>query len=445
MIRLYDWPSQDSFDLDDSLNQAGFSGFSVVINDHGFLPSGMESPYGYFCGMLEQKGRPLYFNQVPVPEFWQIIGTNHQAEVFDGEVKRATIFYIEPKQDRLVKNVDWLDRKGRVSFTDHFNQWGWKFAQTAFDASQTVTLKTYYNALGQEIIVENFKTGDIILNWQGHSYFFKNRVELLAFYFKERQLDTEVIWYNSLSTPFFLSRYLSDRTSYQDILFWQEEIGDDIPGNMRLIFEQAQEATQKVVVQKYSSYQKLLRLLPEAYHERVHYLGYLYSMSKAVKDRRKAFILTNSDQIESLGALVDQLPQLDFHIAAYTEMSPRLTAFEDKENVFLYPNSSRALFLEHFEKCGIYLDINHQNEVDSSVRQAFEQGALILSYATTVHNREFVAPQHIVDHPDQMIACLQKALASQESFQKMLADQKQAANQSTLEDYQRLLKMEAQA
>ncbi|MGT2915689.1 accessory Sec system glycosylation chaperone GtfB [Streptococcus dysgalactiae] len=442
MIRLYDWPNQESFDLDNSLNQAGFFGWSIVINDHGFLPSNMESPYGYFCGMLEQEGKPLYFNQVPVPEFWQIVGNNHQAEVLDGEVKRANIFYIEPKQNRHVKNVDWFDRQGNVRFTDHFNQWGWKFAQTAFDTSQTVTLKTYYNASGHEIIVENFKTGDIILNWKDCSYFFKNRVELLAFYFKERQFDTEVIWYNSLSTPFFVSRYLSHRTVHQDILFWQEEIGDDIPGNMRLIFEQDRECTQQVVVQKYSSYQRLLKLLPEVYHEKVYYLGYLYSIAQEAKDRSRVFILTNSDQIESLEDLVDQLPKLHFHIAAYTEMSPRLMAFDDKNNVSLYPNSSRSFVLENFKKCGIYLDINHQNEVDNSVRQAFEQGALILSYVKTVHNRELIAPQHIFDQQDQLITCLKKILVSQETFQNMLVDQQQGANHSTLGDYQRVLKME---
>ncbi|WP_201447988.1 accessory Sec system glycosylation chaperone GtfB [Streptococcus halichoeri] len=439
MIRLYDWPSQETFDLDYSLNQAGFSGPAVVINDHGFLPQNMESPYGYFCGMLSQKGRPLYFNQVPVPEFWQIAGNNLQAEVLDGEVKRASIFYIEPKQERRVKNVDWLDRKGKVRFTDHFNQWGLRFAQTAFDASQTVTLKTYYNAAGQEIIVENFKTGDIILNWQNSQYFFKNRVEFLAFYFQERQFDTDAIWYNSLSTPFFVSRYLANRTAQKDILFWQEEITDEIPGNMRLIFEQPNENTQQVIVQKYRTYQRLLDLLPLQHHDKVHYLGYIYPIAKSAKDRHKAFILTNSDQIEGLQTLVEQLPQLDFHIAAYTEMSPRLLAFEDQANVSLYPNSTRKLVLEKFKDCGLYLDINHYNEVDHSIRQAFEEGALILSFANTVHQPDFLAPQHIFEQPDQMVSCLQELLAEPASFQKMLTNQQEEAEVTDSQAYQERL------
>ena len=36
MIKLYDWLSQDSLDLDYSLNQAGFSGQTIVINENGF-------------------------------------------------------------------------------------------------------------------------------------------------------------------------------------------------------------------------------------------------------------------------------------------------------------------------------------------------------------------------------------------------------------------------
>lgn len=55
MIKLYDWLSQDSLDLDYSLNQAGFSGQTIVINENGFLPEGMTSPYAYFCGFENQK------------------------------------------------------------------------------------------------------------------------------------------------------------------------------------------------------------------------------------------------------------------------------------------------------------------------------------------------------------------------------------------------------
>ena len=79
MIKLYDWLSQDSLDLDYSLNQAGFSGQTIVINENGFLPEGMTSPYAYFCGFEKaENSRPLYFNELPVPDFWQIAGNNSQ-------------------------------------------------------------------------------------------------------------------------------------------------------------------------------------------------------------------------------------------------------------------------------------------------------------------------------------------------------------------------------
>ncbi|WP_164682797.1 hypothetical protein [Streptococcus hyointestinalis] len=79
MIKLYDWLIQDSLALDYSLNQAGFSGQTIVINENGFLPEGMTSPYSYFCGFEKSENRlPLYFNELPVPAFWQIAGNNSQ-------------------------------------------------------------------------------------------------------------------------------------------------------------------------------------------------------------------------------------------------------------------------------------------------------------------------------------------------------------------------------
>lgn len=398
MIKLYDWMNQSSKDLDDSLEQAGYAGLSLVINEDGFLPEKMTSPYAYFCGFSDDKtGRPLYFNELTVPDYWQIAGTNSQAQVFDGNHQRATIFYAEPKHLRWIKNVDWLSQTGKVRFTDHYNQYGWRFARTDFTANQEATVKTYFDRSGQEIIVENFKTGDIILNWQKQVYFFKNRVEFLGYYLGLLGVDSSELWINSLSTPFFVSRYLGGEG--RDILFWQEDIGDNIPGNMQFIFNHPQDRIKRIIVQKKTAYDRLLTLLPEDKKDIINYLGYIYPDKKQASQDKEILILTNSDQVEQLDKLVAALPDYRFHIGALTEMSERLTRFGQFSHVKLYPNISVKQSQALFEQCNLYFDINHGSEILDSVRQAFEYNQILFAFSNTAHHKEFVLPEHIFN-PD---------------------------------------------
>ena len=61
-----------SRDLHESLVATGLSQLGVVIDADGFLPDGLVSPFTYYLGY--EKGKPLYFNQVSVPAFWEISG-----------------------------------------------------------------------------------------------------------------------------------------------------------------------------------------------------------------------------------------------------------------------------------------------------------------------------------------------------------------------------------
>ena len=77
MIQLFDYYNQETQDLHDSLLAAGYDCPTIVIEANGFLPDDMISPYTYFLGDEEGVDHPLFFNQVPVPPFWEITG-DHQ-------------------------------------------------------------------------------------------------------------------------------------------------------------------------------------------------------------------------------------------------------------------------------------------------------------------------------------------------------------------------------
>ena len=74
--------------------------------------------------------------------------------------------------------------------------------------------------------------------------------------------------------------------------------------------------------------------------------------------------VTNSQDLEQIEYLVEQLPECDFSIAARTLMGPRLTNLAEKENVYLYPASDSEKIEELLDKTDLYLDINYGGEVD---------------------------------------------------------------------------------
>lgn len=101
MIQLFDVYNQESQDLHYSLTEAGLSDLAVVIEPDGFLPDGVVSPFTYYLGY--DSGKPLYFNQVPVPDFWEIAGNNQFGTINDLNQERAVIHFADSLQARLVK------------------------------------------------------------------------------------------------------------------------------------------------------------------------------------------------------------------------------------------------------------------------------------------------------------------------------------------------------
>ena len=101
MIQLFDVYNQESQDLNYSLTEAELSDLAVVIEPDGFLPYGVVSPFTYYLGY--DSGKPLYFNQVPVPDIWEIAGDNQSAMINDLNQERAVIHFADGLQARLVK------------------------------------------------------------------------------------------------------------------------------------------------------------------------------------------------------------------------------------------------------------------------------------------------------------------------------------------------------
>ena len=77
MIIVDAW-TQLAKDLVYTLNRLGQKNVVISLEPDGFLPSYIENPFLSYLGNRQKAGKPLFFNQVIVPEFWEIQGDAHR-------------------------------------------------------------------------------------------------------------------------------------------------------------------------------------------------------------------------------------------------------------------------------------------------------------------------------------------------------------------------------
>lgn len=482
-VLLLDHYDEAAAMLKNSFRRAGFTGPAIVLSDSGFLPSDVTSLYRCFCrdsrdlplpgtkssrkestdraaaesaardeilpeaqakpGSWQYQlshagwrmGKARYFNQIELPDYWEITGNGVSGEVHDLQHLRGRIFFAAPSARRLVSEVDWLHENGIVRCTDHYDNSGILYSRTVFNKKGERFCRSWFDEEGRERIVENYVTGDILVNRNGKIALYKNRTELAVSLLKEIGADGRRIFYNSLSIPLFVTEKM-EKPERGNVLFWQEGPRDDIPGNMQMILE-GRSNTSEILVQNRESLKNLLRL--GASEEFLKPMGYVYGYKRENGAASDILICTNSDQIEQLQEIAENLPSgMKIHIAAVTEMSAKLLAFGRYENIRLYPCARESLIDGLLEKCDYYLDINHGGEIVSAVKQAFLHNELILGFRNTLHNSWYMAEENQFSDADGLCDALKRCHSDGEVLQKRLRAQKTAAMEEREETYRKL-------
>ena len=104
--------------------------------------------------------------------------------------------------------------------------------------------------------------------------------------------------------------------------------------------------------------------------------------------RGDALILTVSDQIEQLEYILENLPDICFHIAAPVQFSEKIRVLESTYNVRLMTVTTDQQIDFLASMCDILLDINHFQEVDSIVSKFVQAGKMVLAFDNTVHGNQ---------------------------------------------------------
>lgn len=438
IILLLDNYGEDSKKLHNSFKLAGKNYPVFVIEEDGFLPEDVTSVFSYFLGDFKNAknvpGKPLYFNQIKVPEYWEISGNNSLGSVHNLNKERAKVFYSEPKHKRLVKVVDWYDDRGVVRSSDHYNRYGALYARTVFNAKGQRVNKSYFSADNKEIVMENYVTGDIILNEENVVKIFHTKRDYIAYVLQKAGYTGYRIFYNTLSTSFFVSQSLPGNGK-GDVLFWQEPINNEIPGNMTCILNGTSPRTAKVMVQRRDSYEKMLALGAPA--EIINPLGFIYPFQKENGGKKEVLICTNSENIAEINKLAEALPKVHFSIAALTEMSAKLMSMDKYSNVSLYPGVKMKVLDELFEQADFYLDINHESEIVSAVEKAYLHNHLIFAFKETLHNPRYVPENHIFakDKANELVRELKSVMGDTALLKEHLEQQRTFAMLERIETY----------
>ena len=124
-----------------------------------------------------------------------------------------------------------------------------------------------------------------------------------------------------------------------------------------------------------------------------------------------ALILTVSDQIEQLEYILENLPDICFHIAAPVHFSEKIGVLESKYNVRLMTVTTDQQIDFLVNMCDFLLDINHFQEVDSIVSKFVQAGKMVLAFDNTVHGNQ---GQEVFEanRPDELVSRIRDSINS---------------------------------
>ena len=127
--------------------------------------------------------------------------------------------------------------------------------------------------------------------------------------------------------------------------------------------------------------------------------------------RGDALILTVSDQIEQLDYLLENLPDICFHIAAPVQFSEKIKVLESRYNVRLVTVTTVQQIDFLVNMCDFLLDINHFQEVNSIVSKFVQAGKMVLAFDNTVHGNQ---GQEVFEanRPDELVSRIRDSINS---------------------------------
>lgn len=406
MLILFDFFNAQNRHLHDVLLKANPNADYVVINDNGFLPENMTSIVNFYTKHYAvKKGlhKAMYFNELPVPDLYQIAANNEAGQVFHMNQKVADIHFskLYPGK-RLIESVDWLDKDAKVVVSNFYNRFGFLYKRNLYNAAHELILTSYLNEDGVEVITINPRTKDIIVNFAGQTRVYHSLTEFTVATIKLMGISYDKLIYDSLSTPLFVNKELNQ--TGDSILIWHESLQNkQIPGNMLTLADMPK---QRVLFQNLKDFNQVSTELAE---KKVHadFIGAAYREIADSDFNHEVTIVTASDSLEGLEELLTNLGEYTFNVVAKTLMSNKLHSLGERyRNLKLFPSQADSKISEFISNSGIYLDINNGTKIPDVIEQVLANGKLIYSLDSTVGDQQLIPVKQIYPSVEKLLQTL---------------------------------------
>lgn len=432
MLAIFNDYDDATRELIQSLTAADIAFTPVVVRYHGELTEEALCPFTTYTG-LDRTGDPLFFDEVPVPAWCEIRqGSEPYGEILRDGCTIGRIHY-EPNSFRQVESVDWLLADRSLGHTDHYDRYGNRYATTHY--ANAVAYQTVYRGPGPWEIEVNHVSRTVTMSSRDRLLTFPTLTDFVSHFLDDQRLADDRVLINSLSYPLFVMRKRAAEPN--TTLFWQEPIPADVPGNMRTELERPK-ALRRILFCDERLRQKVASIYPETPTD-LAYLSHLGQFAdKDGYDPRRAFTLTNSDEIPGLVELLEAFPEVTFSVAALTLMSEKLHRLgRTYPNLTLIPTINRTRIREELDRASIYLDINAGAHVLDVVKAAYYLNLVVLAVAPQAK-----APDHSRTHATlaELKAHMAAVIASPQERARALDElHRQRGPLSTAADYRRLL------
>lgn len=99
----------------------------------------------------------------------------------------------------------------------------------------------------------------------------------------------------------------------------------------------------------------------------------------------RAFTMTQTQDMEQIRDLIQSLPEVAFHIGAWTALGPELTKLASYSNVHLHPAMTQDQLFEQVKQMDLYLDINLGAEAGGGMDLVEDSEKPLLAFYKTQH------------------------------------------------------------
>ncbi|GFH43001.1 glycosyltransferase stabilizing protein Gtf2 [Lactococcus hodotermopsidis] len=379
---LTDYNRENTERFKSSLTKAEIPFVHVNIQYDGFLAPDILNPFAYFMGYYQKPEKHRYFNQIPLPPFYEARNVDGgKSEILQGDNVVGHIFY-QPNTNRLVKEVVWYNRIGKKVAVERYNIQGEKYADVIVDKDGKDSKVVYYQG-SKPVIDFDLSSKNILLKKNGMTQSFNNLTEFVLYFIetivKEKLgFDFDEVIYNNLATPLFVSNRLPQRAT----LYFQEFIKDEIPGNMVGVLA-GRTPTKRILFENIKQLKKVETLIQEEPAKiPLDYLGAIEEFRRDNDFTQGALTITFSDQILHEDKLAEALAKRGktWTIAAPSEVSDKLRNFSNAhDNINLLERINGDDIPELLAKHDFYLDVNRGAQMMNNIYRAYHEGMLVIS------------------------------------------------------------------